>query len=243
MAIPVVALFCWFAPAQASLVIEGTRVVFPSSARDVTVGIVNPDTNAYLMQAWLDTTSEAESRPDTSKAPFMLTPVVSRIDAGERRSIRIVPLAATLPQDRESIFYLHVLGVPAMPSDVQADDNFVQVAVRSVIKVFYRPAALKSTDAVAAPAALVWRLVPQGRGHALEAHNPTPFHVSFSQFSVDVDGKTIDDFSGGMVGPGQTVVMSTPRLNAHLAQGGIAIRYTALNDWGGRMTEPLTLAK
>jgi P pilus assembly chaperone PapD len=242
IAIPLVALLCWLAPAQASLVIEGTRVVFPSSAQDVTVGVVNPDATSYLMQAWLDTTAGAESRPETSKAPFMLTPAVSRIDGGSSRSIRVVPLAADLPKDRESLFYLHVLGVPAKPSHMQGGDNFMQVAVRSVIKVFYRPAILNSTEAGEAPAALVWKLIPQGKGHALEVQNPTAFHVSFSQFSVDVDGKTVDEFAGGMVAPGETAVMNTPHLSAYLGRSG-AIRCTYLNDWGARIPQPVTLAR
>lgn len=105
IAIPVVALLCCAGSRlrRPALVIEGTRIVFPSSAKDVTVGVVNPDANAYLMQAWRDTIPDAQSKPEAAKVPFMLTPAVSRIDAGDGRSVRIVGLPADLPQDCESL--------------------------------------------------------------------------------------------------------------------------------------------
>ncbi|PJI52023.1 molecular chaperone EcpD, partial [Methylobacterium radiotolerans] len=45
-----------------------------------------------------------------------------------------------MPQDKESVFWLNVLEIP--PKD-KANQNLLQMAFRSRIKLFYRPAGLK----------------------------------------------------------------------------------------------------
>jgi fimbrial chaperone protein/chaperone protein EcpD len=96
--------------------------------------------------------------------------------------------------------------------------------------MFFRPAGLKGS-AGEAPAQIIWRVVKTDKGAALEAHNPTPYHVSFAALDLTGDGKTAKFDDGGMVGPGET--QDFP-LSGEAFQGADAkLRYHAINDYGG----------
>lgn len=80
--------------AQASLVIEGTRVIYKASAPEVVVKMSNDGSTASLMQAWIDD-GRAEATPDQMSVPFFLTPpwpVSSRAKA--RPCVSFTPKAA-----------------------------------------------------------------------------------------------------------------------------------------------------
>ena len=57
------------APAtQAEIVIHGTRVIYPSDAREVTLQVSNNGSKPALVQAWIDE-GDPKSTPDQSKSP------------------------------------------------------------------------------------------------------------------------------------------------------------------------------
>lgn len=73
------------APAtQAEIVIHGTRVIYPSDAREVTLQVSNNGSKPALVQAWLDE-GDSKSTPDQSKVPFMIAPPISRVEATKVR--------------------------------------------------------------------------------------------------------------------------------------------------------------
>lgn len=72
----------------------------------------------------------------------LLLPPLFRLKAGEQGFVRILRSGKPLPEDRESMFWLNVKGIPAM--DNEPDKNMVQFAINSRIKLIYRPAALKT---------------------------------------------------------------------------------------------------
>lgn len=65
--------------ACADIVISGTRVIYPQSAKDVTVKMENRGTKPLLVQSWLDDGRDTVN-PQELKLPFIVTPPVSRID-------------------------------------------------------------------------------------------------------------------------------------------------------------------
>lgn len=85
--------------------------------------------------------------------------------------------------DKESVFWLNVLEVPAK-KQAKPDENYLQMAFRSRIKVFYRPAGLAG-NANDAAQAVTWSV----KGSSLQAFNPTPYYVSF--VSLTVNGKKL----------------------------------------------------
>lgn len=177
--------------AQASIVITGTRVIYPSDAKEVSVKISNKGQSPVLIQSWIDN-GDVNAKPDQIKVPFILTPPINRVEPQSGQTLRIRSLPNTLASDRETLFWLNVLEIPAQPKDAQAQkDNYLQVAFRSRIKFFWRPAGLKGSLTEAAKN-LQWSHGKKG----LHVRNDSPYYVSLAD--VSVGGKTVD---GKMLAP------------------------------------------
>ncbi len=220
----------WLAPAaQASVVIAGTRVVYRASEAEETIRLSNEGAAPALVQAWVDA-GDATAAPSAIEVPFTITPPIARIDPKKSQTLRLVYTGEPLPQDRESVFWLNMLEVPPKPGAELAGANTLQLAFRTRIKIFFRPTGLPGS-AGEAPARIVWRLMRSGDQLAVEAHNPTPYHVSFTRVAVHSGNEmaTFDD--GGMVEPGASKVF--PLKGGIGAPAGVQVRYRALNDFGG----------
>jgi len=215
--------------AQASVVIAGTRVVYNAKDPEETLKLSNEGKSPALVQAWIDS-GDAKSAPSAIDVPFVVTPPISRIDPAKGQTLRVVYTGEALPQDKESVFWLNVLEVPPKPSADEAGANKLQLAFRSRIKLFFRPAGLQGL-AEDAPAKISWRLTEAGNQPAIEARNPAPFHVSFTGIEVSAGGKTATFDDGGMVGPGETKVF--PLNGVVPGTADATVHYHALNDFGG----------
>ena len=75
----VVALCLATPPAHASVVIGGTRVVFPAQQGEVTVRLSNKSDHPALVEAWIDT-GNPNSTPDSVSTPFLITPPLFRME-------------------------------------------------------------------------------------------------------------------------------------------------------------------
>ncbi|WP_442513797.1 fimbria/pilus periplasmic chaperone [Pseudomonas promysalinigenes] len=212
--------------ASANVIISGTRVIYPANEREITIKIDNAGNEPALVQAWVDS-GNPDSRADQADAPFLLMPPVARISPQRSQTLRMTYTRDPLPQDVESVFWLNVLDVPPLPKS--ADNNFMQVAFRSRIKVFFRPAGLKGY-AEDTPAAVTWKLVRNGTGFALQGTNPTVFSASYNKTELLVDGKTFSS-EGGMI-PARGV-FDFPLEGLHVRPKGTAtVRYQWVNDYG-----------
>ncbi len=216
--------------AHASVVIAGTRVVYPAKEREVTVKLSNDGQTPALTQIWLDR-GDPDAAPSTIDVPFTVTPPVARIDPGKGQAVRIIYTGEALPEDRESVFWFNLLEVPPKPGADASQANLLQMAFRTRIKLFFRPSSLKAADAAAAPAQIRWSLVKQAGRDAIQAHNPTPYFVSFASVDVSGGGRTARFTEGGMVAPGETKAFA---LHGDVPSGSSAkVSYHAINDYGG----------
>lgn len=215
-------------PAMSSVVITGTRVIYPAEKKEVTVKINNEGSKPVLVQSWIDQ-GDIASTPSNSMAPFVISPPVSRIDPSKGQSLRLMFTGAQLPGDKESVFWLNLLEIPAKVSGA-SEQNILQLAFRSRIKVFYRPANLRGTSA-AASEALQWRIVAHPNGtFSLQAHNPTAFHVSQSDLTLIAGNQQVLS-EPGMVAPGETHLFALPELKS-MPAAGAQVQYSAINDYG-----------
>lgn len=220
---------------QASVLIAGTRVVFPARGGEVTVRLTNDNSKPALVEAWIDRGDE-HSTPDKVDTPFLITPPLFRMDPHRDQSLRIIYTHEQLPADRESLFWLNVLEVPPKPSGNETEGrNYLQLAIRSRLKLFYRPDGLAGNP-LNAPAQLTFRSVADAGGRALLVHNPTPYHITFAALTVDVAGKpyTVDT---GMVAPLADLRLSVTGLKQAPAAGA-SIHFSTINDYGA--VAPLT---
>ena len=215
--------------AYAGITINGTRVVYPAEQREVSLSMVNDGNDARLIQAWVDS-GNASERAESSKAPFLITPPMARVDPGKGQTLRIMFTGAdNLPQDRETVFWLNVLEIPPKPkAEGDAADNYMQLAVRSRMKLFYRPKGLPgSVDT--APDQVTWRLVSKGNGYTAECTNNTAFNVSFSDISFKGTPPKQSVNKGGMcpaMGKESFPVAGVPVASDKLV-------VTVINDFGG----------
>lgn len=197
--------------AHAGTVIGGTRVIYDGGKKESAISISNPgDSGIYLIQSWVDT-----GNPET-KAPFIVTPPLFRIDPNEENILRIVYTGENLPKDRESIFWLNVKSIPS--TEEKASENTLQIIVKSRVKVFYRPSKLSGK-----PIEAYQKLTFSRNGSQLRINNPTPYFVTF--YSLKVDGKEVKEVE--MVPPKETIAVSLPVGSAS------QVSWETINDYGG----------
>lgn len=217
--------------ASANTVLNTTRVIYPESEKEVTVKITNNDKTAVLVQNWIDA-GDVNATPETIKVPFILTPAVNRIDPGKGQTMRISYTGGNQPKDRESLYYLNVLEIPPIKTTGK-DDNHVQVAFRTRIKLFFRPDGLKGEQNTSAEK-IKW----QTAGNKLHAVNNSPYYITLLQVKINHAGKS-EKLLADMAAPFKTVDVA---LKAGMsASAGDSIEYQYLNDWGAVKTVKSTL--
>lgn len=187
--------------AVAGIIINSTRVIYPEDKREVTVRLESQNEHPSLVQSWIDRGNKNEEIKRI-RVPFLLLPPVTRIEPHQGQTLRLSYTGEgdKLPADRESVFWLNVLDIPPKPSGT--NQNVLQMAIRSRIKIFFRPRAIQERSAEEAAEKVSWRLVKNNQAVMLEAENNTPFHISISSIiasvgnrEVGADGKMIAPFS------------------------------------------------
>lgn len=214
---------------QAGVMLGGTRIVFDGSKRDASISVGNTTTQPYAVQTWINT----EADDNTSATPFVATPPLFRLDPRKEQMVRIQKVPGALPEDRESVFYFNAQEIPVAG---KADENTLKIAMRTRIKLFYRPAGLKGNPLEALPQ-LRWSLAQEQGKTVLVVNNPSAFHVSFIGVKVLAGAQTVEVDEPKMVAP-----MSSQRyaLPGFSGRGG-EVMFSAINDYGG-YSEPTKVA-
>ena len=110
-----VAALCFFsAQSVAGVVVTGTRVIYPSNAKEVSVRLDNKGKSPVLIQSWIDS-GDASATPENIQVPFILTPPINRVEPSKGQTLRLSYTGGPQPADRESVFWLNILEIPAKP--------------------------------------------------------------------------------------------------------------------------------
>lgn len=212
---------------RAEIVIDRTRVVYPAQAREVTVNLTNESSGPRLVQAWVDD-GDAQLAPELSDVPFSLSPPIVRMEAGQGKALRLMfnkGEGTALPTDRESVFWLNVLGVPPRP---EGEASTVQVAFRARIKLFLRPNTL-SSSVLEASQGLKWRRLA-GDEPRIGVSNPSAYYVTLSSVVLTANGAQSRSDDPPMIAPYTAeVVLLTGAAPSRDKPG---IRFTAIDDNG-----------
>lgn len=210
----------------ASVVMTGSRVIYPSEAKSVDVQLRNNDDFPYVIQAWFDS-GDQESTPATGKAPFVVTPPTFRIAAKDGQVLRIFFTDGnSLPQDRESIFYFNFLQVP--PGNI-GDEKGSQMVVllKNRLKLFYRPASLKTNN----KKIFDYLTFSNVSSSNIRITNTSPYYISLSKVAVR---SAIAKEKAPMIAPFAAVnVALTAGKTAGSVQG---IEIGLINDYGAMVT-------
>ncbi|MNS55899.1 Chaperone protein PapD precursor [compost metagenome] len=218
MKMPLMAVLCLgsISGVQAAISLDRTRAVFDGSEKSMMLKVTNNNQQLpYLAQAWLE---DAKGEKITA-GPLMVTPPVQRVEPGAKTMVRIaaLPDISKLPQDRESLFYFNVREIP--PKSEKA--NSLQIALQTKIKLFYRPAAIKTGQNA------VWedQLILNQTTGGYRIENPTPYFVTV----VGLGG------SKEQAGTSTVAVMLAPKSEQTVKSEQYSTPWLAyVNDYGGR---------
>ena len=162
--------------------------------------------------------SKSENGDDSDNA-FITTPPLFKLNSQAQNSVRVMLSGDTLPTDRESVYWLNIKAIPSSSPDAK---NELLIAVKSKMKLFYRPAGLKGDPSLA-----YQQLTFSSVGGKLSVHNPSPYSVSL--YDIKVNGKQLA--KPPMVLPFQTVSLPQSAIT------GGEVSWRAINDFGGITAE------
>jgi len=222
---------CLFAsvhmPVCASVVLTGTRVIYPAAASGQTLQLSNADAHPWLVQMWLDAgTQDSAADMLNPEVPFVLSPPIFRVEPESGQAVRVMYIGdKALPSDRESLFYLNFTQIPAL-SSAQMEDNRLVLTLKSRVKVFYRPRRLPEPN--------IRKLACGLRFHVgeefLEVENPAAFHAVIRSAEGLLDGREVALLEGEMLAPfsRQRWPLPAPFTPSANAQ----VRVSLVNDYG-----------
>lgn len=208
--------------AQAAIALDRTRAVFNGGEKNLVMNISNENKKEpYLAQSWLE---DAQGKKLTDY--LMVTPPMQRVEPGAKSVIRVtaLPSAASLPQDRESLFYFSVREVPPRSDR----SNVLQLALQTKIKLFYRPANIAPERFSRHDDKLVLHKVNGG----FRVENPTPYYMTLLGITSQGSRAVEKGFKPVMIAPmsSETVVSSVTTQP----------RIITINDFGGKPVLPFS---
>ncbi|ECB2662549.1 TPA: fimbria/pilus periplasmic chaperone [Escherichia coli] len=198
--------------AMASLAADQTRYIFRGDKDALTITVTNNDkTRTFGGQSWVDNIVEKDTRPT-----FVVTPSFFKVKPNGQQTLRIIMASDHLPKDKESVYWLNLQDIP--PS---LEGSGIAVALRTKLKLFYRPKALIE-GRKGAEEGLSLQSRPDGRTMLV---NTTPYIFTISRL-LDGNGKNIpmDNETS------QKLLMFMPGDEVQVK--GHVVKVDSLNDWG-----------
>lgn len=206
---------CHSTVANAAVALGATRVIYPANQKQVLLPVTNNDpASVYLIQSWI------ENAGDQKDTQFVITPPLFSMQGKKENTLRIINATNhQLPGDRESLFWVNVKAIPAMEKD-QKNENTLQLAIISRIKMFYRPTNLAMAPEEA-PAMLRFRR----SGSKLTLINPTPYFITVT--NMKAGNSNLPNTIGGNTSSGTSGYSS---LNYRGAYGNTNVGYSRSGD-------------
>lgn len=193
--------------------LSSTRVIYDGSKKEASLTVQNKSKNEeFLIQSWVDDVA------GNKKTPFIITPPLFKLDPEKNNILRIVNVNPSLPQNRESVYWVNVKAIPSKSDDSEGK-NVLQIAVRTRIKLFYRPEGLKG-DIKSAPGEMRFTR----NGNQIKVDNPSVYNLTFNQLFVN--GHEIE--KSGMVPAKGSLNINLPAGVNVVSQ----IKYNTINDFG-----------
>jgi len=203
-----------------------SRVIYNSENKAATLSLKNNSTKPYIVQTWLE---PGEDKTASAKVPFIVTPPLIKIESQKESVLRFIYSGSGLPTDRESQVWINIQEIPPKPEN----ENTLQLAVRSKIKLFYRPQQIEA-DLPAAVKKLQW-YVENG---TLKLKNNSPLFITIGDLKLGNNSAAIRNMNQDMVPPYQTIDVL-----ANVSKDVKSIQYTYINDYGGNTETPIVYLK
>lgn len=210
--------------ANAGVIVGGTRLVYFGDKKETSISVKNHDKDKpYLIQSWVDDAGQDDTNKGNKKPPFIVTPPLFRLDADSENSIRVVQMSGTasLPKDKETVYWMDIKSIPSSSKTASETVNSLQIAVKTRIKLFYRPATIKENPIEEAEKITF----SKKEAGILVVNNPTPFYYTF--YALKLGGQVVN--TGDL--------MLAPKGNTELHVDEIdksnQVVWNYINDFGG----------
>lgn len=218
-------IFCSTAfNANAVVNAEKTRVVFNSGSHSESLSLVNSEKQPVVVQVWTDK-GDPTVTPDKVQTPIVIDPPVFKMKPGEMRNLRLMlPTPGSLPQDRESVFWLNIFQIPPNTVSQQAGSKRLVLPLKIRMKVFVRPEGIgeiKESDINK----VKFEVVGNGAEKKMVINNPTPWHMTLTGLKL---GQA--KFSPLMVEPYSTISLAVEQ-KLTLSD---SVVFEVINDLGTR---------
>lgn len=212
-----------------NIIVNGTRFIYSGDEKEITIQMTNTADRPAVAQSWLDNGNPDET-PDTIKTPFQITPPIARIEAKGGQVLRIKLMnKASIPTNKESLWWLNILDIPAMSITEGKDNNILQLAIRSRFKFIYRPTGLGN------PITAVNNLILAAKGRQLTLENKSPFYITVTKISID--GKASLNSKTVMIAPfSHEIINLKKEVNV-----GAKLIINTLNDYGANVSSTITV--
>ena len=209
-----------------SVKLGASRIIFDPASNGTTLIVTNPQDYPMLVQ------SQTFAEDMKSKAPFVITPPLMRLDGQQQSRLRVVRAAGSFSEDRESLQWLCVKGIPPKADDEWAKGEGdkaskkvslnLQVSINNCIKLLVRPVSVKGSPEDAG-ANISWQI----QNGKLKATNNSQFYMNIS--SLFVGGQQVKN--AGYIAPLSSKDFDAPDGGK---KSGTQVQWNIINDYGGQ---------
>lgn len=191
--------------------IESSRVIYSGEYKSASLTLHNASEKNYIVQTWLD---EDADKPGKE---MVVTPPVLKVKPDQSAVLRFIYSGKGLPTDRESLYWINVQEIPPRASE----PNVMQLAIRTRLKLFYRPAGLNARleDQMS-------HLTFVKNAGNLVVKNNGPLHISLSQLIIQPPQSQLLKLTAPMISPFSSETITFPK-------GSRIVGLTYINDYGG----------
>lgn len=173
---------------SAGILAAKTRLLFEEGQRERSLMLANVNDYPVILQTWVD---QGQGSPDHAEIPFITLPPVSKMAARGLQSLRVVYNGQILPKDRESVYWLNLYEIPAIPQPDQ-QDAYISLAMNTQLKIFYRPKSLKKFELSDIAKQLNFSVQVEQDHWKLICDNPTAYHASMVNIQLSYQKQMIE---------------------------------------------------
>lgn len=215
-----VILYAYCSAATASVVLSGTRIIYPGENISYSAHLSNNSDENYLIQ------TEVTDAKENKSNDFIITPQYFKIAPHAGQVLRIRYAGRKLPDNRETLFYFTFTQIPSIKKKSGGNAEMI-FAVSNKVKLIYRPGQLEDGN-------LKGHITLKKPDGKWVVFNNSPYIASIkkvavtceSSSSVILENATIEPFSS----------LNVEKKPGHPCGKNADFSYVYLNDYGVDIT-------
>ena len=201
---------------MAAFSLNATRYIYDGDKKNISFTVSNSAEKTFGGQVWIENSNQGNGVYMVPQPPFF------KVSAGQKQVVRIMKTDSSLPEDRESMFWLNVQEIPPKP-EVKDGGSVLSIAMNTKVKLFYRPESIKNGRKDAEK-----QLKLEQRDGVTWLKNPTPYYMAVVKVKQNGAEVKLNDKVHGEIS--RLAPFSEESLGKKLT-GSVTVE--AVNDWGG----------